>query len=584
MIPSLFFRIFFFGSLLCLSVWSCQSDVSSAQASDSLHIRITEEPDRLNPMLSKLAVSSQIENMTFLPLADFNPVTLELEPVLLVSHPSETVIQTGKLQGSARYSMEILPEARWDNGTPVTGNDYEFTMRAALNPYLVNASWKSYISIIDSIIVHKENPKKIDVLVGEPYILNEEVLCGFPIYPEHIYDSIGLMRQVPFDILKNWGEVTAPEHQKILETFAELFNDPIYSRNIVESCGPYALLEWQSNQQIILEKKEDWWGRDLINKHPKLEAHFSKLIYHIIPDEQTAITSLKGGALDILPNISNEQFVQLQQYNVEFQAFNLASPSIPRYFYIGFNNEHTVLKDKMVRKALSHVFDKDQIIDDLFLGLATPVVGPVSPSKPYYANHLNPITLDIEKAKEILYTQGWVDLNGDRILDKNIEGEIESLRFTLLTTPSSLSQDLGLILKENALKAGIDIEILPMEFNLITQKIRNYDYHLATLSSTQSLGLYDPYGSWHSDNNTPTGNNFCHFSNPQCDSIIDLIRITMDKEKRNELYRSFQEIIYQEYPAYFLVSPTVNLAYSSQISMQPSIMRPGYFENTAQLK
>jgi len=53
--------------------------------------------------------------------------------------------------------MEIREEAKWDNGTPITGEDVAFSLKVMKLPKADNAHLKLYFDYIEDIIIDSEN-------------------------------------------------------------------------------------------------------------------------------------------------------------------------------------------------------------------------------------------------------------------------------------------------------------------------------------------------------------------------------------------------------------------------------------------
>ena len=66
----------------------------------------------------------------FYTLTNYDSNTLELVPVLAKSLAEISKNEKGELL----YTFEIRNEAKWDNGTPITAKDVEFTLKAFKNP------------------------------------------------------------------------------------------------------------------------------------------------------------------------------------------------------------------------------------------------------------------------------------------------------------------------------------------------------------------------------------------------------------------------------------------------------------------
>lgn len=318
--------------------------------------------------------------------------------------------------------------------------------------------------------------------------------------------------------------------------------------------------------------------------HPLSQAFPSIITYYFIPDAQTAITGLKDRKIDVLADLSPEQYHELISYNEESNTLTLKTAPILQYYFVAYNNDHKILNDSRVRTAISRLMDVENLVDKLFFGLAVPTIGPILPVTPAYDHSLQSLTFQPKIATQLLVAAGWEDSNDNKTLDKEIDGELTEMKLTILTTRSQLSQDVAIILKEQAAKVGIQLEIRSIDTRNLIQDVRNGEYELACLASIQEISAYDPYNSWHSDNATLNGNNWCKFRNVEADAIIEEIKHTLDPTDRNELYRKFQNIIVQEQPALFLVSPKFCMAVNKNLIFEPTAMKPGYFENTFKLK
>ena len=556
--------------LSLLQLVSCQKEAPPLNNAE-IKIRLAQEPDRLNPMLSRQATSTEIERYMFSPLQDYDPQSLQFKPVLIEDPPKITAITEGPFKGGLLYEMRILDSARWEDGEPITASDYLFTMKAAVNPFIANASWRSYLAPIDSIQLDSEDEKKLTVYLSNPYILGEEVICGFSIYPEHVYDSALILQQYGFSSLRQ--QQAADLAGTPLKAWAEAFNSERFSRDIVTGSGPYRFVNWESGQYIRLERKENYWADQLRDPHPILQGYANEFTFYVIPEIQTALTSLKDRRVDIVSDLSAEQYQSLIEYNREHSHLALFESPILQYYYIAYNNDDPTLSDRRVRMAMSHTLDMDEVISQLFNGLGSRTIGPIHPTKSYYNHDLTPINFDLDESERLLNEAGWSTATSAS-KDNRVELEI-------LTFQSKLSQDLALIMKENAAKVGVQLTIVPLEFRTLIQRVRNGNYQMACLASNQSPGLNDPYSNWHSDNASQIGNNYCRFRNARCDSITAAIRTTLDENQRNQLYLDFQAVVHKEQPALFLVAPKKVIASPKSFKLKPSALRPGYFANLA---
>jgi peptide/nickel transport system substrate-binding protein len=214
------------------------------------------------------------------------------------------------------------------------------------------------------------------------------------------------------------------------------------------------------------------------------------------------------------------------------------------------------LADKRVRRALASCIDVDVVIKDLFDGLAERVIGPFSADKNYFDKSLKPIAMNLDQARNLLADAGWKDSNGNGTVDKTIDGALVEMKLQFLyVSGSTFAENLGLLLKSNAQKVGIEIELAPVESKVLGEKRRNGEYELAASAAKYQPIPEDPKQYWHTDGAVPGGSNYARFGNATTDALIDGIQNAPDEATRIQYYKDFQKILYDEQPFIFLFSP-----------------------------
>ena len=88
---------------------------------------------------------------------------------------------------------------------------------------------------------------------------------------------------------------------------------------------------------------------------------------------------------------------------------------------------------------------------------------------------------------------------------------------------------------------------------------------------------YDPHQAWHTCSFSPNGANRTRFGNAETDILIEKIRTTMDEEKRKDLYKEFQRIVYEEQPMVFLYEVPNLLAIHKRFKTKAFAYTPNYF-------
>lgn len=545
-----------------------------------LSVRIPREPDQLNPVLSSTSIAATVQNLLFLPLMDFDPYTQNYKNIL--TEKSSEIIQRGNNIG---YKIKIRSSAQWDDGTPVTASDVNFTLKSILNPYVKAEGKRGVISPIDSIEMTVD-PKELIFWTDDNYFLDEQSFTNIFILQEARYDSTHILEPVSWSGLKYLKlEDTISETAKRALRFASIFANPFFGREGAQGNGPYFIDQWVTNQYIKLKRKSNWWGASLKDSAVNFASYPDEIVYRIIPEEANAVTALKDGLLDVIStDISPSTFKSLVEDSILRSRIEfMAGPSF-RYLYLSLNNKSPLLSDKKTRRAIAQCINLDQLKTNLFKDYADRIVAPFQPSKSYYDHELSLIPFDKELAKKLLDESGWKDRDGNGIRDLIIAGKKRELKLRMLVTPGGLAQLIAIHLQEQAKSVGISIEIIPKPIHLILEQLNAHDFELAALADSQYPGPDDPYAFWHSESYANDGQNYTGFGSPATDSIIDQIRHSEAGPLRINLYKQLQKAIYDEQPAIFLFAPQNLMAVHKRWLAKSATVRPGYFVNDFRLK
>ncbi len=577
-------RIFFLSSVaisIALLFVFCKRDpkndsnVTWKRTTNEVIARLDGDPDRLNPILSTTSYGSQIYSRIFQYLMYVNPQTLELVPQLIKREPVATEIMEGPWKGGVAYSLEIHDKAVWDNGTPVTGNDYVFTLKALLNPLVDAPRVRAFVDLIRDVTVDPGNPKKFTVYTSQKQIIGQEKVCStFPVMPEYLYDAKGLLKSIAVTDLSTPEKAQAmAEAGGALKTFAEEFQQSKFSneKDFVSGSGPYRLENWETGVRVVLSKKSNWWGDDI--DQVTLQAYPDRLVYQVIADATTVVQALRTEEIDATADIDPIQFDSLRSNPDLAARYNFHTPLMLTNFLIYVNTRNPKLSDKRVRKAIAHALDVDEFIKTIFNGQGQRAVGPVHPIADYNNTDLKPLEHSPEKARQLLKEAGWMDTNGNGTADKNINGQLVELDLQYLYSAGrKISQDVALLLQQQAKKSGINLVLAPKEFNELIQAQKSGTYELCSGGRSLSPTLWEPQQSW-----STTGDNRTGFGNAETDALIAEIQVTLDKNKRNNLYKKLQAIIYDEQAELYLMVPTGRIAIHKRFEVAPSSLHPGYF-------
>ncbi|MCF8318341.1 MAG: ABC transporter substrate-binding protein [Bacteroidota bacterium] len=565
-------------AILTLFSSSCRREEQSSmhkRSSNEVSIRLEAEPDRLNPLLSTISYSRQVFDPLHLYLMNYDPTTLVLVPQLLKETPKIELIKNGVFEGGTKYSFEIREEAVWDDGKPVTAADYEATLKLIFNPFLPTLGYRTFLENIQSFDIDKTNPKKFTIILNDTYFAGLESLTNVvPVLPKHIFDADNSLDTV--SLLKLISD-PSPENQlknyPFIKDFADYYLGEFFSRNPegVNGAGPYKLVSWQSGQEILLEKKQAWWGDKLATDNAAFQAFPDKLLFKIIPDPVSALAALKNEEIDVMQNIAPEDFLVLTSDSTTKAHFSFYTPSSLSSYYISLNTRLPILSDKKVRRAFAHAIDVDELIKNVFIGFGTRCATPLHPSSAEYNADLKPITFSIEKAKKLLAEAGWSDTDKDGILDKKLGGKKTALRVKYLANASKASSmTLAELIKSNARKAGIDVVIDAKDANTLLDKLRSREFEM--ISAGRSITpQWSPSQNWRTDADNRSG-----FGNEKTDQWIDALEREPNQSKRWVISKKLQAEIYEEQPEIMLFCPQERLVIHKRFEAVSTAVWPGF--------
>ncbi len=558
---------------------ACQNERSAAKwkrSGQDILIRMPQEPSGLNSLMAFDAYSTTAQRYLYQFLEDMDPHSGELRPQLLEKKPTIEMLENG----GVRYDFDMHPKAVWDNGKPVTGEDYLFTLKLIMNPHIPASIFRPYLDFLDRVETDPENPRHFSVYTKRPYILAEEVITNIlPVMPEYKFDPEGIMRNYSLEELMNPELRKQFEEDERLQAFAKSFTSDANNRapEQVGGSGPYRLEEWSEGQRLVFVKKDPWWGDEYCPENELLCAYPPRITIKPVKDPSAAATLIKGEEIDIADLLNPRDFVEMRDDPKLNQIYSFEAPLTLRHYFIYINTRNPKLDDPKVRRALAHLLNTQQIIQDVFYGLGEPVSSPIFPGKDYYAKDLKPIPFDIEQAKVLLSEAGWMDTDGNGTVDKKINGQKVEMELNFLVTPNEPSKQIALLFQENAQKAGVKINIQILDFKAWRQAMNAREYELANGALSYQPVLDDLTQIWHTQSSQAGGMNRTFFGSEESDQIIEEINRTLDKKKRDKLYKIFQHMIYEYQPVINIMTARSRIAIHRRFDAFTSYVPPSYY-------
>lgn len=460
-------------------------------------------PKSLNYYLDQFTTTARIFTSLFETLTIYHPVTLETLPNLARKWDISPDKKT--------FRFYIDPNAKWSDGKPITAHDVAFTYNLIMDKNNNTAIFRIGLSrfkepkVIDDYTIQFE--------VSESHWNNfNEIASAFWILPKHYYEG------------KDFNK--------------ENFEFPVVS-------GPYRLVESRKGRYVKLERRGDWWQR----AYPfnKGRYNFDQILYKVYHEETIALQAFKKGDIDIFPVYSAAVWVQ-EARGEGFDKNWIAKQRIYNKKPVGFqgwamNMRRELFQDVRVRKAISHLVDRELMIEKL-------AYNEYAPTNSYFPdfyllgekNPNPPIKYNIEEARKLLKEAGW-EPNERGILEKNGK----PFRFTILDRDKK-TEKYFTIFMEKAKDVGIDVRIESTDLAAWSARIDKYDFDL-TWAAWGSGVFKDPEPQWYSKYADEEGQpNITGFKNPKVDELIRKQRTEFNVAKRNEILKEIDKIIYKEHP------------------------------------
>ena len=536
------------------------------------------DPDVLNPITMQSRHSLQATGLMFYSLMDVHPHTQEIIPLMVKDRPEIS-------DDRQSFTFEFLDEAKWKDGSPVTGYDFVFSVKVIKCPKVNSQAQRPYYEFIKDIIVDETNPKRFTVLTNGSNFRSEMNIGFTAVLPEYLYDPNKTLRQFSFTELDNNADALGGD-PKVIE-FASEFNSDKYARDpaFIEGAGPYELEEWISGQKVVLKRKENWWA-DSKGTYP-YENYPEKVIFKTINDFNTARVALRGGEIDVMMGVPAKDFNEMKANKSLESELAFHTPDAMAYGYIAMNcnpgfGRKPYFNDKRVRRAMAHLIDTDEIIEKVYYGYGHSVTGPIVPSRTNeYDPSLKPIQKDHDKAIALLEEAGWTDSDNDGIRDKMINNVKVSFSVEIMYNQGNDERkNVALILQEEAKKVGIEVKPVESDWSVFLEDMttKNFDMYVSAVGFPPLPMDYKQ--SWHSES-INNGTNYIGFANQRADSLIDAIRSELDDTKRPQLYKELHNILYDEQPCIWTYCPQMRIIVHKRFkNAETSPVRPNVFVNS----
>lgn len=342
---------------------------------------------------------------------------------------------------------------------------------------------------------------------------------------------------------------------------SDSYNNITYGENPIGS-GPYKLKQWDKGQQVIFERNEDYYGK---------KPYYRK-ITNVYLDAETAFVAAKNGEIDVVEvpvtylNSTIEGMHTQIMHSIDGRYLSLPvmnnteEKTVDGKSYIG----NDITSDSAIREALMIGINRTNISQGAYNGLADPLYDVVSSSLPWSLNS-SLSDGDITQAKEILASNGWVDSDGDGIVEKDDKKASFNLNY------GSNDQDdqiIALSVSQQAKDFGI--EIIPQSKQW--SEIRNIKSSEPFVFSGGDLDPYMLYQYYSSSLAGKGWNNVPSYNNPQVDKLMENA-MNIELNSSYDSWKEVDKLAKKDNPYIPLATKPFLLFVSDRVDISPNTQK-----------
>lgn len=445
---------------LSAAAWALMATTALAQ-NDTITLGMVLEPPNLDPTGGAAAAIDEVVYANiFEGLTRFGPDG-SVQPALASDW---TVSEDG-----LTYTFNLRDGVTFHDGTTMDAEDVVFTLDRARAEDSTNAQ-KALFAGIESVTA--TSATSVDIKLTAPN------------------------GNLPFNLA--WGDavIVAPES---IENAATA---PV-------GTGPFTFVEWAKGDHVSIARNDAYWG-----DAPALAS----ATFKFISDPNAAFAAMMAGDVDAFPNFPAQE--TLAQFEAN-PGFNVIVGSTEGETILSMNNTSGPLADVLVRKAIAHAINRQDIIDGAMHGYGTPIGSHFAPHNPDYVDLTGNSAYDPEMAKSLLAEAG-----------------AEGLTLRLMLPPPTYARRGGEIIAAQLRDVGIQTEISNLEWaQWIEQVFKGKDFDLTIVSHTEPADI----------NIYARPDYYFQYDNPDFQKLIEDLSVTSDPAKRSELNKQAQQIIADDY-------------------------------------
>jgi peptide/nickel transport system substrate-binding protein len=368
------------------------------------------------------------------------------------------------------YTFHLNEGVIFHDGAPLTASDVVFSFERAMGEDSVNAQKGLFASIKTvqapddlTVVIELENPNG-----------------NFPVNMA-------------------WGDavIVSPE------TAGGNTSNPV-------GTGPFRFVRWAQGDSVVIERNPDYWGEPAV---------LERATFRFIDDPTAAFAAMMAEDVDTFPIYPSPETLPVLDADPRFVA---VVGSTEGETLLAMNNARAPLDNVLVRRAIAHAINREEIIEGAMFGYGTPIGTHFAPHHPAYVDLTALSGYDPDRSRQLLEEAG-----------------VGQVRLSLaLPPPPTYARRGGEIIAAQLRAVGIETNVVNMEWSQwLEQVFTGKDFDLTVISHTEPMDI-DIYGR---------DDYYFGYAAPQFKAIMEQLSLTVDLDERTALLQDAQRDIAENY-------------------------------------
>jgi peptide/nickel transport system substrate-binding protein len=236
----------------------------------------------------------------------------------------------------------------------------------------------------------------------------------------------------------------------------------------------------------------------------------------------------------------------------------------PYYVQLAFNTRHPLLKNAIVRQALSYGVDRTVIVDQAMNKQGMIAEGPIWPYHWAYSTAQKVYVHNTEAATLRLESAGFK-------VKPSTTGRMPSRLHIRCLIPEKMQmfEKAAIVLQKQLYEIGVDLEIQSMPGEDVAKRLESGEFETVLIQRTTGRSLAWTYLTYHSSRNSS--------GYRAADAVLERLRETTGETETRAAVADLQQIFHDDPPAIFIAWPQATRVLSSRFRVpdEKSTRAPG---------